>query len=208
MFLEKIRALTEELGIVLIFDEVQSFRVAPGGAQELFGVIPDLTTLGKIIGGGTPVGAFGGRRDMMSAFDPTNEGLYLAHSGTFNANPITMRAGEVVMNALTTDVYDRMNELGETLRQKLRAMFAEMGVPATVTGVASLFGIHFNCNEVKNYRDAISSDGQMTRAFFLGMLNEGILLMAGAAGALNVLSTEEHVDKLVEAASRVVQRIR
>ena len=208
MFLEKIRALTEELGIVLIFDEVQSFRVAPGGAQELFGIVPDLTTLGKIIGGGTPVGAFGGRRDMMSAFDPTKEGLYLAHSGTFNANPITRRAGEVVMNALTTDVYDRMNDLGETLRQKLRAMFAEMGVPATVTGVASLFGIHFTCNEVKNYRDAISADGQMTRAFFLGMLNEGILLMAGAAGALNVLSTEEHVDNLVEAASRVVQRIR
>ena len=84
-FLEKMRELTKELDIVLIFDEVQSLRVSPGGAQELFGVIPDMTTLGKIIGGGTPVGAFGGRRDIMSAFDPTDGGADLAHAGTFNA---------------------------------------------------------------------------------------------------------------------------
>ena len=207
-FLEKIRELTKELNIVLIFDEVQSLRISPGGAQELFGVVPDMTTLGKIIGGGTPVGAFGGRRDIMSAFDPTDGGADLAHAGTFNANPITMRAGEVVMNALTKDEYDRMNALGQVLREKLRAVFAEMDVPVTVTGVASLFGIHFTDGEVKNYRDAISSDSQMKKAFFMGMLNEGVLLMAGAAGALNVLSTEDHVDELVDSARRVIQRIR
>ena len=207
-FLEKMRELTKELDIVLIFDEVQSLRVSPGGAQELFGVIPDMTTLGKIIGGGTPVGAFGGRRDIMSAFDPTDGGADLAHAGTFNANPITMRAGEVVMNALTVDEYERMNALGQILREKLRAVFAEMDVSVTITGVASLFGIHFTDGEVKNYRDAISADSQMKKAFFLGMLNEGVLLMAGAAGALNVLSTDDHVDELVDSARRVIQRIR
>lgn len=208
LFLEKMREFTKELGIILIFDEVQSFRVSHGGAQELFGVIPDMTTLGKIIGGGTPVGAFGGRGDIMSAFDPTDGGADLAHAGTFNANPITMRAGEVVMNALTGEKYDRMNSLGQGLREKLRAVFAEMDVPITVTGVASFFGIHFTGGEVKNYRDAISSDNQMKKAFFLGMLNEGVLLMPGAAGALNVLTTENHVDELVNSARRVIQRIR
>ena len=116
-FLRGIREITEELGIVLIFDEVQSFRVSAGGAQEMMGVIPDMTTFGKIIGGGMPVGAWGGRREIMALFDPT-EGAPLAHAGTFNANPMTMVAGEVVMNHLTPEVYDRMNALGETLRSK------------------------------------------------------------------------------------------
>jgi len=208
LFLEKMREVTKELGVILIFDEVQSFRVSSGGAQELFGVTPDMTTLGKIIGGGTPVGAFGGRSDIMSAFDPTDGGADLAHAGTFNANPITMRAGEVVMNTLTDEKYACMNSLGQVLREKLSAVFAEMEVPVRVTGVGSLFGVHFTEGEVKNYRDALFSDNQMKKAFFLGMLNEGVLLMAGAAGALNVLSTEKHVDELVNSARRVIQRIR
>ena len=116
-FLRGLRDLTTELGIVLIYDEVQSFRIAPGGAQETLGVIPDMTAFGKIIGGGTPVGAFGGRADIMELFDPTS-GAAIPHAGTFNANPVTMAAGEVVMNHLTPEVYDRMNALGRrTTRQ-------------------------------------------------------------------------------------------
>src|SRR4029450_11448735 len=102
---------------------------------------PDLTCLGKIIGGGMPVGAFGGRRDIMAQFDPTGSGARVAHAGTFNATPMTMLAGEVVMRTLTSDIYRRLADLGETLRRRLRAAFAELGVPAQVTGVASLFGI-------------------------------------------------------------------
>ena len=97
-YLQFVRDITTELGIVLIYDEVQSFRVSPGGAQELLGVIPDMTTLGKIIGGGMPVGAFGGRRDIMDLYNPTDGGAQIGHAGTFNANPVTMMAGEVVMN--------------------------------------------------------------------------------------------------------------
>ena len=96
-FLRGIRKLTEELNIVLIYDEVQSLRVAPGGAQELFGVTPDLSCFGKIIGGGLPIGAFGGRRDIMAQYDPTAAGgARIAHAGTFNANPMTLVAGEAV----------------------------------------------------------------------------------------------------------------
>src|SRR5262249_10491998 len=143
-FLRGIRELTRELGIVLVYDEVQSLRVAPGGAQQLYGVTPDLTCLGKIIGGGLPVGAFGGRRDIMAQFDPTVKGgARIAHAGTFNANPMTLMAGEVVMKALTPPVYARMNELGDTLRKQLRGALEDLGVSGQVTGAGSLFGVHF-----------------------------------------------------------------
>src|SRR5215468_4215670 len=136
-FLRGIRKLTEELGIVLIFDEVQSLRVSPGGAQELLGVTPDLTCLGKIIGGGMPVGAFGGRRDIMAQYDPTvSGGARIAHAGTFNANPMTLVAGEAVMLALTPALYRQMNDLGHSLRTRLAASLGDTGVPVQVTGIA------------------------------------------------------------------------
>ena len=207
-FLKGMRALTEELGIILIFDEVQSFRVAPGGAQELFGVVPDITALGKIIGGGMAVGAFGGRRDIMELFDPTEGGPVIPHAGTFNANPMTMVAGEVVMEHLTADVYRRLSQLGDMLRGKLRAVFGELEVPAQITGVASLFGIHFTSEEITDYRSVIRADQQMSKALFTGLLNEGILLQAGCGGSLSTLTTESEIDTLVDATRGVVQRVR
>ncbi|MCH9010014.1 MAG: aspartate aminotransferase family protein [Chloroflexi bacterium] len=206
-FLKGIRRITSELDILLIFDEVQSFRVGPGGAQEQLGVIPDMTTFGKIIGGGTPVGAWGGRRDVMALLDP-NGGADVAHAGTFNANPMTMVAGEVVMNNLTPDVYERMNALGEMLRQKLRAVFDELEVTAQVTGIGSLFGIHFTDKEIVDYRSVVHNDQQMHKGLFTGMLNEGILLQTGGGGAMNMLTTEDDVDTLVDGIRNVVQRLR
>src|SRR5262249_23875639 len=104
-FLEGLREATSRLGIMLIFDEVVSFRVAPGGAQERFGVTPDLTTLGKIIGGGLAVGAFGGRTDIMNAYDPPGGRSRINHGGTFYANPLTMAGGVATMELLTADAY-------------------------------------------------------------------------------------------------------
>ena len=206
-FLSGIRALTTELDILLIFDEVQSFRVSPGGAQESFGVIPDMTTFGKIIGGGMPVGAWGGRRDIMALFDPASDAP-LAHAGTFNANPMTMVAGEVVLNHLTPEVYNRMNALGDTLRAQLAAVFDELNIPAQITGAASLFGIHFTDRPITDYRSVVRSDAAMTKALFTGLLNEGILLQTSAAGALNALTRQPDIDALVTAIRRVAQRIR
>jgi glutamate-1-semialdehyde 2,1-aminomutase len=208
-FLRGIRKLTEELGIVLIYDEVQSLRVAPGGAQELYGVTPDLTAFGKIIGGGMPVGAFGGRRDIMAQYDPTAAGgARIAHAGTFNANPMTLLAGEAVLLAMTPPVYRRLNELGESLRTKLRAALAGAGVTAQVTGAASLFGVHFTSRPIANYRDVVSGDAEMTKAVFTGMLNEGILLQTTCAGALGIMTGEKEIDTLVDTFARVAARVR
>ncbi len=206
-FLRGLRELTAELGIVLIYDEVQSFRIAPGGAQEALGVIPDMTSFGKIIGGGTPVGAFGGRADIMELFDPTR-GAPIAHAGTFNANPVTMAAGEVVMNHLTPEVYDRMNALGDETRAKLSAVFDEFEVDAQVTGIGSLFGIHFTAEEITDYRSVVRGDQTMRRALFTGLLNEGVLLQTATAGAMNSLTTSDEIDTLVDATRRVIERVR
>ena len=205
-FLKGIRELTRELDVVLVFDEVQSFRVAPGGAQDLLGVVPDITALGKVIGGGMPVGAFGGRRDIMALYDPTGGGAVVGHAGTFNANPMTMVAGEATINHLTPEVYQRLTYLGDTLRAKLRAVFDELEVPAQVTGVASFFGIHFTSEEITDYRSVIGGQQDMKRRLFMGLLNEGVLLQTSCAGSLATLTTETDIDTLVDATRRVMER--
>ena len=206
-FLQGVRDLTTELGMVLIFDEVQSFRLSAGGAQERFGVTPDITTFGKIIGGGMPVGAWGGREDLMALYDPTS-GPVISHAGTFNANPLTMVAGEATLQQLTPEVYRRMNGLGDVLREKLRAVFDELDVPAQITGVGSLFAIHFTSVEVTDYRSMLRGDQDMNRRLFIGLLNEGLLVFAKGVGALNTLTTDSDVDSLVAATRRVVGRMR
>lgn len=207
-YLQGIRKLTEELGIVLIFDEVQCFRVAAGGAQELLGVTPDMTALGKIVGGGTPAGAFGGRDDIMEVFNPTSGGATVAHAGTFNANPMTMVAGEVTLNHLTPEVFQRLDNLGGMLRDKLQSVFDEFEVPATVTGLASFFGIHFTTEPLTDYRSVIRAKSPLMKALHLGLVNEGVLMQPRSQGALNTLTTEGDVDTMVDTTRKVLQRIR
>ena len=206
-FLKGMRELTKELGIILIFDEVQSFRLAPGGAQEMFGVIPDVTCFGKIIGGGLPVGAWGGRDDLMGLYD-NEKGPVITHPGTFNANPVTMAAGEATLKQLTAAVYKRLNTLGDTVRAKITAVFDELGVPGQVTGVGSLFAVHFNEAEIKDYRSYIKGNAAMRNAYYVGMMNEGILMFSKCLGALNINTTDKEIDQLVDATRKVVQRIR
>ena len=205
-YLEFVREKTSELGIVLIFDEVQSFRLSSGGAQEFFNVVPDMTALGKIIGGGLAVGAFGGKKEIMNGFDPSNGGAEIAHAGTFNANPLTMKAGIVVMESLTDDVYIRMNALGKEIREKLNAVFSELDVSVQITGIGSFFGMHFTDKPISNYRDVVTTESATKKAFFLAMLNEGVLLN-GLSGSLNVYSTGEDVDELVSAVRKVAVRL-
>ena len=141
-FLAMLRKFTHDNGIVLIFDEVISFRVAPGGAQEYYGITPDLTSLGKIVGGGFPVGVFGGRKDIMDLYDPT-QGPKVSHAGTFNANPVTMVAGSATLELLTPEVYRDLSQRTERLKEGIAEVCRETETPVVVTGLGSLFGIHF-----------------------------------------------------------------
>jgi len=206
-FLTMLREFTQENGIVLIFDEVISFRVAPGGSQQYYGITPDMTSLGKIIGGGFAVGAFGGRKDIMDLYDPT-KGIKVSHAGTFNANPVTMLAGAVTMEQLTPDVYRDMAELTEELRQGIRRVCSELEVPVQVTGLGSLFGIHFTDHPIVNYRDIAAEDSVLRNQVFLGLMNEGILMASNLVGGLSTALGEEEVDTFVGALRRVLERQR
>ena len=206
-FLTMLREFTEENGIVLIFDEVISFRVAPGGSQQYYGITPDLTSLGKIIGGGFAVGAFGGRQDIMELYDPT-KGPKVTHAGTFNANPVTMVAGAVTLEHLTPDVYRDLAELTELLRQGIRRVCSDLEVPVQVTGLGSLFGIHFTGQPIVNYRDVAAEDAALRGQVFLGLMNEGILMASNLVGGLSTALGEEEVNTFVGALQSVLERQR
>lgn len=184
-FLVGLREEARRLGIVFILDEVQSFRLDRGGAQTLFGITPDLTCFGKIIGGGFPVGAFGGRRDIMAQFNTTTGGL-IPHAGTFNGNPITMAAGIATMEQLTAPVYARLNAMGDRLRDRLQALGDRYRVPISVSGIGSMFKIHFSEAPVRCYRDTLRSSGLMHAALFLFGLNRDVFLSEGGRCCLSV----------------------
>ncbi len=202
-YLERLRSVTRELAILLIFDEVISFRVAPGGAQQLYGVTPDLTTLGKIIGGGLPVAAFGGRADVMEVLDPRRK-PNLAHGGTYNGNPLGMAAGLAAMTELTPDVFVELNRKGARVAEQLSEVFASHGVRAQVNNVGSLFAIHFTGAPVVDYRTMASSNKKMTHDFFLGLVNHGVLMAPRAMGALSTPMIEDDIQQFVDAVDAVV----
>ena len=205
-FLTMLREFATENGVILIFDEVISFRIAPGGAQEYYEITPDMTSLGKIIGGGFAVGAFGGRHEIMGLYDPTS-GPRVAHAGTFNANPVTMLAGAVTLEQLTPEVYRRLAEVTEYLRHGLREVGRELEVPVQVTGLGSLFGIHFSDETLVGYRDIAKSDSAFRHDVFLGLLNEGILMAPNLVGAVSTAIAEPEVDAFVAALRNVLQRL-
>src|SRR5215471_6274923 len=205
-FLEGLRQVTERLGILLIFDEVISFRVAPGGAQERFGIRPDLTTLGKIIGGGLPVGAFGGRADIMAAYDPRQGRARISHGGTFNANPVTMAAGLATLNSLTPDAYARLDALGERLRGGVARLLAGTRRKGQVTGLGSLFCLHWTTTALTDYRSSRPKDVEAPIRVFMGLLNEGIVLTPRGLGACSLAMTDDDVDRFVNALARVLAR--
>ncbi len=205
-FLEGLRRVTDELGIVLIFDEVIAFRIAYGGAQDYYGITPDLTCFGKVVGGGMPVGAFGGRDDIMAMWDPSNGGATVQHAGTFNGNPMTAAAGIATLEALTPEKYEQLEKLGDLLRSELRALFAELEVPMGVTGIASLFALQFTSEEVVDYRTYTTNDMDMLQTMFIGLLNEGFLLSNRCAGNLSTVHTEDDVHAFVNAVGNVLKR--
>ncbi|MDA0735163.1 MAG: aspartate aminotransferase family protein [Chloroflexi bacterium] len=204
-FLTMLREFTSTYNIVLIFDEVISFRVAAGGSQEYYGITPDLTSLGKIIGGGFAVGAFGGKREIMDLYDPT-KGPKVSHAGTFNANPVTMLAGATTLEQLTPQVYQRLDALAEDLRHGIRSVCADLEVPAQITGLGSLFGIHFTDHPIRNYRDIAAGDTRLRDQVFLGLMNEGILIAPNLVGALSTVMGQAEVSFFVAGFKCVLER--
>ncbi len=203
-FLQALREVTARHGIVLVFDEVITFRLGPGGAQGLLGVTPDMTTFGKIIGGGLPVGAFGGRADIMAVFDPRGGKPRVAQGGTFNANPLTMVAGLATLNALTPEAYANLDRLGEGLRTKVRQLFRARKVKAQVTGAGSLFCLHWTPKRVVDYRSSRPVDPEQPLRTYIGLLNEGVLLSQRGMGAVSAAMGEAEVDRFVEALGKVL----
>jgi len=205
-FLATLRRVTEELGILLVFDEVISLRVAPGGAQERYRVTPDLTTMGKVIGGGLPVAAFGGRADVMALLDPRREG-FLPQGGTYNGNPLGMAAGLAALRQLTPPVYQDLAAAGERVRAGLVQAFEGRDVPVEVTGDASLFCVHFSGRPVTDYRSLASRDEGRNREFFLRMLNRGVLLAPRGLGALSTPMGEAELTHFLAAAEGVAEEM-
>ncbi|HEX9749615.1 MAG TPA: aspartate aminotransferase family protein [Methylomirabilota bacterium] len=204
-FLEKLREVTRRLGILLIFDEVISFRIGRGGAQERFNIRPDLTTLGKIIGGGLAVGAFGGRADVMNFYDPRDGKGRINHGGTFNANPLTMAGGIATMEQLTPDAYARLEALGDRLRDGVRRLLRKKGYAGQITGTGSLFWLHHTKKRLSDYRSARPEDPKTPARTFLALVNEGVLLSQRGLGACSLAMADADVDRFVETLGRVLE---
>lgn len=208
-FLEGLREVCDQYGALLIFDEVMTgFRVARGGAQELYGVTPDITTLGKIIGGGMPVGAFGGKRAVMEMIAPLGP-VYQA--GTLSGNPLAMRAGIAMLSAMSREgLYEELSAKSEYLTEGMKAVAAKHGVPICTTAVGGMFGIFFTDKEsVDGFEDATHCDLEAFKKFFHLMLDEGVYLAPSAyeAGFLSAAHTEADLDATIEAADRAFSKL-
>jgi glutamate-1-semialdehyde 2,1-aminomutase len=206
-FLQGLRDLTERLGILLIFDEVQTFRLSAGGAQALLGIMPDLTVLGKIIGGGLPVGGVGGRSDVMAGFDATSGVPKIPHAGTFNGNPLTMRAGLATLQDLSPAAYDRLNQGGNDFRVRLQTLGERYSVPMQVTGAGSLFGIHWSAEPVTDYRSSARANKSLSYKFFLHALNNGLFFTTRGGGCLSVPMTETEMGAFLDVLEGFLKKI-
>ena len=207
-FLDALRKMTRQEGALLIFDEVISgFRVALGGAQELYGVDPDLTVLGKIIGGGLPVGAFGGRGDVMDALSPVGP-VYQA--GTLSGNPLAVAAGIACLNELSRKgTYKKLGDKADYLAEGLHGAFAKSGVPAWTNRVGSMWTTFFQKGPVGDYASAKRSDTAAYAKYFHGLLERGVYIAPSQyeAGFVSLAHTRGELDRTIAAARDVLARL-
>lgn len=204
-YLEDVRALTSEHDVVLIFDEViTGFRLAMGGAQEYFDIIPDMTTLGKVLGGGFPIGVIGGKREIMEKISPAGN-VYQA--GTFNGSPVSMAAGLSVISTLQKEkVHEKVNRAGDYLRSSLNDMVADLGLDYSVSGLCSMFKVFFG-DMPYNYEEALTCDKEKFNGFFKKMLKDGIFLPPSQyeTNFLSLAHSQDDIDKTIEAYRRNLQ---
>jgi glutamate-1-semialdehyde 2,1-aminomutase len=204
-YLQGLRNLCDSYGIVLIFDEViTGFRLALGGAQELFGVTPDLTTLGKILGGGFPVGAFGGKREIMEALAPVGP-IYQA--GTLSGNPVAMVAGLALIEALSAPgIYEELDRKGARFASGLCHAAERAGLTTCCTRVGSMSCMFFTDEDVRDWTTASTSDTEAYAAFFRGMLERGFILAPSQfeAAFVGLAHTDDDIDAALASASEVL----
>jgi len=209
-FLVALREATARHGIVLIFDEVITLRTALGGAQAIHGVTPDLTALGKIIGGGLPIGAFGGRADLMRVFHP-DEPRPVMHASTFSGNPLSMAAGFAAMDALDEPAIARLNALGERLRAGVGGAFARNGIRGQATGLGSLANLHLTDAPLASARDALAGvirSGTTNQLLHLEMLKRGVASAPRLMYCTSTAMGEAEVDHALGALDEALASLR
>ncbi len=201
-FLQAARQTCDAAGSVLIFDEVIAFRLGYGGAQARVGVVPDMTVLGKSIGGGFPVGGIAGRSEIMDLTRPGHPDR-VTHPGTFNGNPVTMVAGRTTLEAMTAESHDRLNATAEALRQRLRDIFE--GLPLQVTGAGPMFKVNATSRDIRDHRDAVTVDKTWESLASLDLLNKGLMLTTTLRGCISTATTEDQTEALLAAFSDIIR---
>ena len=206
-YLADVRKVTEENETLLIFDEViTGFRLCIGGAQCLYGVTPDLTTLGKIVGGGFPIGVFGGTREIMECVAPLG-GVF--NAGTFSGHPVSLAAGLATLSVLNEEGYRRINGLGDLLRRMLVDLLEELDVHISVQGIGTMFQIFFTEKPVRNYRDALTCDTELHRRFSAYMREEGIFLAPSQyeTNFISLAHSNEDLEYTIRACANAFERL-
>ena len=200
-FVQALRRWTEENGVLLVLDEVITFRSALGGAQTWYDLVPDLTALGKAIGGGFPVGALAGRAEVMDVMNPLAERVLFPHSGTFSANPVTMTAGLNAMELFDEAAIARLNLLAKRAMDGITAAIARTGVKACVTGGGSMFRVHLKAQAPRNYREAYASaeENRQLRVLLDHLFESGFMMINTCSATLSTPMGDAEIDALVQA---------
>jgi len=200
-FMRELRELCTQNGTLLVYDEIiTGFRLAPGGAQQLFGIKPDITLFGKILGGGFPIGAIAGSREIMEHMNPLvyERPKYAFHGGTFTANPIAMTAGLATVRKLENgQLINKLNKQGDYLRRQLRGILEKKGLEAQVTGLSSLWHTHFTKEKITDANDAAKADKEKLRRYHMHLLESGVFMFPGKGGALSTAHTKADIEKLL-----------
>jgi glutamate-1-semialdehyde 2,1-aminomutase len=198
-FLQYLRGLASETGAILVFDEVMTSRLAPGGLQEVHGILPDLTTLGKYVGGGMSFGAFGGRRELMERFDPRRPDAF-QHAGTFNNNVLTMAAGLVGLTEIyTPERAHTLNAWGDRLRERLNAIVRRRGLAMQFTGLGSMLSVHMTGAPIRNADDAEKGDAALRDLFYFDLVARGIWFAKRGMFSLSIALDDKDADHLAAA---------
>ncbi|MCA9001969.1 MAG: aminotransferase class III-fold pyridoxal phosphate-dependent enzyme, partial [Planctomycetes bacterium] len=209
-YIEALREWTDKDGSLLVFDEVITFRSTYGGAQKWYPVTPDLTAMGKMIGGGFPVGAIAGRAQVMDVMNPLADKVLFPHSGTFSANPITMTAGLVTMQHFDEAAVKHVNALNARAMNGIIEAIAQTGIKACVTGGGSMFRIHMKEQIPTNYREAYASPEEAARltALLDHLFQEGFIMVNTGSALMATTLTNDHIDSLVAAIQSGFEKVR